>query len=263
MLTVKWIYEYCYPLLNKHGITYSLWANGFLKTLEAALIAIRTYEWWLWKRQHFAEQITDMNLWTYRWYIRHQTTEPIYKVDRFRAGKADVIDQYLSFCDCPEDTPDDCVCSQTALADICNLCTPIKMTEILPHTKICKWNYKIAASDIVWMWGEWGDVLHILPDPIPAKMFVTYYRLAPEITSWNQHVNIPRHFINAIKYAIMMDIYVNKGTGGETLLPYFEQKFDKVMLSLKKTDTVLGKSFVRWQNDQWETYPFYWDKNSN
>ena len=74
---------------------------------------------------------------------------------------------------------------------------------------------------------------------------------------------IPRHFINAVKgMPIMMDIYVNKWAGWETLLPYFEQKFDKAMMSLKKTDTVIGDKFVWWQDDYWNKYPFYWDQNS-
>jgi hypothetical protein len=60
----------------------------------------------------------------------------------------------------------------------------------------------------------------------------------------------------------MMDVYINKWVGWETLLPYFEQKFDKVMLSLKKTDTVMWEHFVRWQDDAWNSYPFYWDQKS-
>lgn len=141
-------------------------------------------------------------------------------------------------------------------------CEPLKIKELLPHSKLCKWHYKIAGGNVQGMGGEWGRILHIIPDPMPARMFVTYYRGFPEITSYNQVINIPRHFINAIKYAIMMDIYVGKWIGGETLLPYFEQKFDKAMTSLKKTDTVFGDKFVRWQNDYNEQYPFYGDSVS-
>lgn len=262
MLTVKSIYEHCYPLLNKHGITYSLWANWFLKTLEAALHAIETYEGWLWKRQHYAEQVTDMNLGEHRWYIRHQTQFPILKVDRIRWGRAAIVDQYLQFCDCPDDIPDDCICDQACISWCITCCDPLKIKEILPHTKLCKWQYKIAWGSVPGMWGEWGKILHILPDPIPARMFITYYRWFPEVTSYNQTINIPRHFINAIKYAIMMDIYVNKWVWGETLLPYFETKFDKTMTSLKKTDTVMWSNFVRGNNDYNEQYPFYWDAQS-
>jgi hypothetical protein len=262
MLTVKSIYEHCYPLMNKHGITYSLWVRWFLKTLEWALHAIETYEWWLWKRQHYSEQITDMNLWEHRWYIRHQTQFPILNIDMFRWGRDSVIDEYLDFCDCPDDTPDDCVCDQACISSVCNMCDPLKMKWLLPHSKMCPWSFKIAWSDVPGMWWEGGTILHILPAPVPPRMFVSYYRWFPEVTSYNQVINIPRHFINAIKYAIMMDIYVNKGIWGETLLPYFEQKFDKAMLALKKTDTVMWSNIVRGQNDQWEQYPFYWDNKS-
>lgn len=262
MLTVKSIYQHCYPLLNKHWITYSLGANGFLKTLEAALHCIETYEWWLWKRQHYAEQVTDMSLWEHRGYIRHQTQYPILRVDRIWWGKAAIVDSYLEFCDCPDDSWDDCMCDQSCVWGCISCCDPLKIKEVLPHTKLCAWQFKIAWGDVAGMWGEWGTVLHILPNPVPPRMFITYYRGIPDITSYNQVINIPRHFINAIKYAIMMDIYVNKWVGGETLLPYFEQKFDKAMLSLKKTDTVIGTNFVRWQNDYGEQYPFYWDAQS-
>lgn len=203
-----------------------------------------------------------MNLWEHRWYIRHQTSFPILKVDRFRWARAAVIDEYLSFCDCPDDTPDDCICSQWCVAWATCLCLPIDMKELLPHSKLCAWYFKVAASSTAWMWGEWGTVLHILPAQVPDRMFITYYRWIPEVISYNQIINIPRHFINAIKYAIMMDIYVNKGVWGETLLPYFESKFDKAMLSLKKTDTVIGEHFVRWQDDHGNQYPFYGDAQS-
>lgn len=262
MLTVKSIYEHCYPLLNKHWITYSLGANGFLKTLEAALMVIQTYEWRLWKRQHYAEQVTDMNLGEHRWYIVHQTQYPILNIDRIRWGRADIVDSYLNFCDCPDDTPDDCLCRQSCVSGCVGCCDPLDIREVLPHTKLCKWQYKISWSDVPGMWGEGGKVMNILPAIIPPRMFITYYRWFPEVTSYNQVINIPRHFINAIKYAIMMDIYVNKGIGWETLLPYFEQKFDKAMLSLKKTDTVIGEHFVRWQDDYGNKYPFYWDAAS-
>ena len=262
MLTVKSIYQHCYPLLNKHGITYSLWANWFLKTLEAALIVIETYEWWLWKRQHYAEQVTDMNLWEHRGYIVHQTKYPIMKVDRFRWARADLVDSYLEFCDCPDDTPDDCICQQACIGACICACNPLKIKEVLPHTKLCPAQFKISWSDVAWMWWEGWTVMNILPAPLPPRMFFTYYRGFPEVTSYNQVINIPRHFINAIKYAIMMDVYINKWVGWETLLPYFEQKFDKAMMSLKKTDTVMWSNFVRWENDQWETYPFYWDHKS-
>lgn len=262
MLTVKSIYEYCYPLLNKHGITYSLWANGFLKTLEAALLAIQTYEGWLWKRQHYAEQISDMSMWEHRGYIRHQTQFPIIKVDRFRWGRAEIIDSYLDFCDCPDDSWDDCMCDQSCVGWAICQCLPMKIKEVLPHTKLCKWQYKVAWWLVPGMWGEWWSVLHIIPEPTPPRMFVSYYRWFMPVTSYNQVIPIPRHFINAIKYAIMMDIYVNKGVWGETLLPYFETKFDKTMQSLKKTDTVIWEHFVRWENDNGESRPFYWDAQS-
>lgn len=262
MLTVKKIYEHCYPLLNKHWITYSLWANGFLKTLEAALIVIQSYEGWLWKRQHFAEQISDMSMWEHRWYIVHQTKFPIMTIDRFRGGRADVVDTYLAFCDCPDDSADDCVCYQACISGCIWLCLPLDIKEVLPHTKMNPGQFKVSWWFVAGMWGEGGNVLNILPAPLPAKMFITYYRWFPEITSYNQVVNIPRHFINAIKYAIMMDIYINKWVGWETLLPYFEQKFDKAMQSLKKTDTVVWEHFVRGQDDHGNKYPFYWDQNS-
>jgi hypothetical protein len=50
----------------------------------------------------------------------------------------------------------------------------------------------------------------MMPNPLPPRMFITYYRGMPAVTSYNQTINIPRHFINAIKYAIMMDVYINK-----------------------------------------------------
>jgi len=263
MLTVKTIYEFCYPLLNKHWITYSLWVRWFLSTLEAALHSIVTYEWFLWKRQHYSEQISDMNLGEHRGYIRHQTEFPMLQVDRFWGGRAAQIDEILNFCDCPDDTPDDCICDQSCVDAACAACFPLKIKELLPHTKICKGSYKVAWSDTLWMWGEGWQVLHILPDPMPERIFVTYYRWFAPITSYNQVVPIPRHFINAIKYSIMMDIYVNRWVGGETLLPYFEQKFDKAMLWLKKMDTVMWSNIVRGKNDHGELRPFYWDSNSN
>ena len=45
MLKVKDIYQFCYPLLNKHGITYALWANWFLKNTWSCTICY--YNVWM------------------------------------------------------------------------------------------------------------------------------------------------------------------------------------------------------------------------
>ena len=262
-MKVREIYEACYPLLNKHWITYALWTNWFLMTLESALHNIETYEWRLWKWQHYSEQIED--LWTFkdRWFIRHQTDYPILKVDRFWWWKDKSIDEYLALCNCPEEEEEEhCHCKSACIQSCLCFCDPLKMEEVLPHTKMCPGNYRVAASSVLWMWWEWWDVLHILPAAIPPKMFVTYYRWFEPVTSFDQEIYIPRHFINAIKYAIMMDVFVWKWVWWESLLTYFEEKYDKAMNSLKKTDTVLWNNFVRWQNDQHERYPFYGDEKS-
>ena len=129
-----------------------------------------------------------MSLWDHRWYIRHQTSYPILKVDRFWGGRDSVIDEYLDFCDCPDDLPDDCICDQHCISWCINLCNPLEIKEVLPHTKIQQWLYKVAWWTTPGMWWEWWQILHILPKQIPPRMFVTYYRWFNPITSYNQVV---------------------------------------------------------------------------
>lgn len=243
--------KFSYIYLSQHWATRALWTNNFMYALNTALNHIYNYEWYIRSWQHVKDAFNI----TWKKHMRLVTRRPIQTVDKFWTWQWKDVEWSIAPCYCPDMEDDETCCACECPCP--PVCEDLKMTRVSPQNQLCDYEYKIAWSEIKWMWWLNGRIIHINVPLTVSWLRVTYRRWVKHITSRDEIIPLPDNFMNVLWLAIAASCVPLYWIMMQQQDLNYWSLFRKELDYLKKQDNVFPQKVVF--N---ESYPFSWEQNN-
>jgi hypothetical protein len=183
--------DWFFAIVGQMWSTHAIWQKYILTLAQMALYQMRSYKGYNWTWQHRKDSFITVQWET----VKLVTTHPVVKVDKFywwtMKPRDWVILNPQSFCEaCPTEWAICIPCSCECLS-----CSDLWMKYANPQDDLCPWFFQISGSEYQGMWGLNGKIIRAkLNRPVEA-LWVTYYRWAPKLQSFDDKFPLPEQFM--------------------------------------------------------------------